>query len=207
MNPVEGDSPSSARLVRVAALPAVQWANGRGFTRVIADGSLGLAPTRWRLSVADLDEPAEFSRIPNVERTLCNLSRGDVVLSICGRPERVKPTEMTRFAGDAVVSAESVPPDCRVVNLMVSSHVASGELRYVRMRGPLTISHVGIRAIVLIDGQASTTHHRLTTRLDTLLLDSTEHLTVNGDAGLLLVRVELRQNQVGEAIAEDVITS
>jgi len=207
MNPADGDSARFARLVRVDDLPASPWANGLGSTRVIADGSMGLAPTRWRLSVADLEQPAEFSRIQKVERTLCNVSREDVVLSISGHHEHVKPTEIARFAGDADVRAVAVPPDCRVVNLMVSSGVANGDLRYVRLRGPLTIPRAGMRALILVEGQASTTHHRLTTRLDTLLLDGTEHLTVDGDAGVLLVEVALKPTRAEETIAEDVITS
>jgi environmental stress-induced protein Ves len=159
------------------------------------------------LSVADLDRPAEFSTFPNVNRSLCNVSLGDVVLNISGRGERLKYAAIAQFSGDEPVSAEAVPPDCRVVNLMVSSRVASGDLRYVRLRGPLTISRAGVRALILVDGQASTTHHRLTTRLDTLLLDGTEHVTVDGDAGVLLVTVALKENSSGETVAENVITS
>ncbi|RII43026.1 hypothetical protein DWB68_04400 [Galactobacter valiniphilus] len=102
-------------------LPAQLWANRAGSTTEVigfeesAPLLAGVAP--WRLSVASLEFPAEFSVLPGLERTFTPVG-GRVRLSVEGRLHTVGDGEQLRFAGEDVVEITDLDRPCAAVNLM-----------------------------------------------------------------------------------------
>lgn len=97
--------------MRYADVPEQPWRNGGGTTRELHHDE------RWRLSIATLDAPGEFSAFPGVDRTFA-VARGTVRLTVSGAVHRLGPGDLLRFAGEEPVSAV---PDGEVVavNVMV----------------------------------------------------------------------------------------
>lgn len=117
-------------------LEPAPWANGAGETTELVSLTYSqvLTPTlrRWRLSIARLDRPAEFSPLPGMARTFLPTGAG-VVLEIDGHVHSVTPTEPATFRGEQKVSLVELEEPCFAVNLMVEDDEASG-------RGALELS-------------------------------------------------------------------
>lgn len=100
---------------------SVPWANGAGTTTVLVSltESESLTPglLRWRLSIAALERPSPFSRLPGMLRTF--LPTAEAALSIDARVHRASPRAPLRFHGDQDVSLIELVDRCFAVNLMV----------------------------------------------------------------------------------------
>ncbi|WP_053351332.1 HutD family protein [Leucobacter musarum] len=107
-------------------LTAAPWANGLGATTELVgvDSSRAVRPEldapAWRLSIAELREPAAFSPLPGVHRNFMSVG-GDVVLVVDGVRHEVPSGTVLQFSGgaDVILVALSVP--CHAVNLMSRS--------------------------------------------------------------------------------------
>ncbi|WP_432563370.1 HutD/Ves family protein [Kineococcus sp. SYSU DK003] len=100
------------RTVSYDDVPDQPWRNGGGTTRELhRDG-------RWRLSIATITAPGEFSVFPGVDRTFV-VARGRLVLTVAGVAHPLGPGDLLRFAGEDVVTAA---PDGEVtaVNVMAN---------------------------------------------------------------------------------------
>lgn len=64
----------------LADIPTVQWRNGHGYTKVIAEGRIG-SGLQWRLSVAALLKDAPFSIFTGWRRSFALLGQESVILS------------------------------------------------------------------------------------------------------------------------------
>ncbi|WP_328320749.1 HutD family protein [Kribbella sp. NBC_00382] len=116
-----------ARILTPDAVTPVPWRNGAGSTRQLLDD-----PAGWRLSVADLDQDAEFSDFPGLDRTFLPLV--DVVLHIDGERRPVARGTATTFPGEASVAVELVAGPGRAVNLMTARGRCSGGLTAIARR-------------------------------------------------------------------------
>lgn len=100
----------------------VPWANGAGETTELVSltDSQVLTPTlrRWRLSIARLDRPAEFSPLPGMARTFLPTG-AEVVLEIDGQVHSVTPDEPATFRGEQEVSLVELGAPCFALNLML----------------------------------------------------------------------------------------
>ena len=110
------------RLRAYDSLEARPWANGLGATTELLsfeESRAITAPTRgrWRLSVARLDAPAAFSRLPGLRRILVPVG-GAVVLAVDGREHRIDPGFTFHFSGDAETELVSLPEPCFALNFM-----------------------------------------------------------------------------------------
>ncbi|WP_053387325.1 HutD family protein [Leucobacter japonicus] len=107
-------------------LTAAPWANGLGATTEIVgmNGSRAVRPEldapAWRLSIAELREPAAFSPLPEVHRNFMPVG-GDVVLEVGGVRHEVPSGTVLRFSGDADVTLVALSEPCHAVNLMSRS--------------------------------------------------------------------------------------
>ena len=110
----------------VQLLPASEarrerWRNGRGWTREIhAEAAPGGTGWQWRLSIADLDQPAAFSQFEGVERELMLLS-GDGLMLCFDDGEAVSlqpPHGRLRFSGERALQGEPGGPGTSALNLM-----------------------------------------------------------------------------------------
>lgn len=109
----------------VAVLPASdyrreRWRNGAGWTREIARGGGSGETWGWRISIAEIDAPAEFSRFPGIEREQVLLSGEGLALACEGRTVTLEPPHgRHRYPGEAAV--RGMPLGCgpvRAFNLM-----------------------------------------------------------------------------------------
>lgn len=111
-------------LRRFGDLQPAPWPTAAGVTReaVSYQESQRLTPGRppWRLSIADLQEPGPFSRIPGVERTFVPVD-GPVILRVDDRSYRIAVRTPFSFAGDVETVLTWLEAPGRAVNLMTRS--------------------------------------------------------------------------------------
>lgn len=123
-----------SRIIRWNECAEIAWKNGGGTTRELAafpDAS-GLEDFYWRLSVAKVDAPGDFSIFPGVDRVLAVLEGS---LEISGQD-----VEMRLYAGgfpicfDGADEVRSIPLDGPVLNLnaMARRGFVSIEMSWMR---------------------------------------------------------------------------
>jgi environmental stress-induced protein Ves len=109
-------------LQRFADLQPTPWAGGGGATTelVAFDDSerLGGPGARWRLSVADLEQPGTFSLLPGVQRTFVPVG-GAVMISVDDEQRECTECRPFQFEGDARTELVALTGRCHAVNLMV----------------------------------------------------------------------------------------
>lgn len=115
-------------LTRYADAPRVPWRNGKGATCELVSWDRGRelsGGAAFRLSIAGLVEPGEFSALPGVLRQFCPVG-GSVVLTVNGARIPVPERTVARFTGDDNVTLVELDRQCHAVNLMVSGPDADG---------------------------------------------------------------------------------
>lgn len=126
---------------RFADLEAVAWANGAGVTTTLAAGSaedflsgtvFTTHPSRalgsdWRVSVARIDGPSEFSTMVGLDRVIVSLGDAPIELVVDGRAILVPPLTPFAFAGESKVHSISTTVSLDL-NLFVRRGSVIGEL-------------------------------------------------------------------------------
>jgi environmental stress-induced protein Ves len=121
LNRQEALMASGYGVLRPDDVEAVAWRNGAGATRELVND-----PAGWRVSVAELEVDAAFSKFEGVDRVFMPLV--DVVLWIDGVRRPVASGTTASFPGEAAVSVELVGGAGRAVNLMTARGRCSGGL-------------------------------------------------------------------------------
>jgi environmental stress-induced protein Ves len=138
-----------AILKRFADLPTTPWANGGGATTELVafdeSESVGGPGARWRLSVADLDQPGTFSPLPGTQRTFVPVG-GAVMLSVDDEQRECAECRPFEFEGDSRTELVALTGRCHAVNLMVDE-TSDWSPRLTRERSGKVIA-----AIALDDG-------------------------------------------------------
>ncbi|UQN15156.1 HutD family protein [Gulosibacter sp. ACHW.36C] len=98
------------------------WANGLGSTTELVGldeevPGIDRDGRRWKLSVADLEQPADFSPLPGLQRTFVPVG-ASVSLEVDGRLHRVDDCVPLRFDGGATTVLVTLDAPCNAVNLM-----------------------------------------------------------------------------------------
>ena len=115
---------SSARVLRLADVPATPWRNGGGVTHELLAGpsasSSADAPWRWRLSVAVIAANGPFSAFPGVRRWFTVIEGAGVELDLHGRTlvRRCEDTPLS-FDGAAAPACRLIDGPTRDLNLML----------------------------------------------------------------------------------------
>ncbi len=136
------------RVVRIADLAPVPWRNGGGVTRDIGVGQ------GWRLSLADIDAPGQFSTYPGLRRAFA-LASGAVRLRF-GVAEELRldaDSAPIDFAGEDAPHCAPEPGAgaCRALNLMVAHDRLRGRLLRRTLRaGEALDSHEFARALAVV---------------------------------------------------------
>jgi len=150
---------SSSSCVIPAAQPERErWRNDRGWTREILRLPGRDADWALRLSLAEIEAAAAFSRFPGVQRELVLLQGNGVVLrQASGHQDEVLPPHgRARF--DGAVALEGVPVDgpCHVFNLMWHPDKVRATLLHRPLVGTMYFACTASTgwAIHLIGGQA-----------------------------------------------------
>ncbi|WP_282851914.1 HutD family protein [Gulosibacter sediminis] len=109
------------------------WANGLGSTTELVGldenvPGIDRAGGRWKLSVADLERPADFSPLPGLQRTFVPVG-ASVSLEVDGRLHLLGDGVPLHFDGGSATALIGLDAPCNAVNLMAES--AEFDLRVV----------------------------------------------------------------------------
>ena len=96
-----------------------RWRNGAGWTREIARGDDPAGDWDWRVSIAEIDGPAVFSRFAGVDREQVLLAGDGLALEFDGRSVLLEPPHgRHRYPGEAGVRGVPLGGAVRAFNLM-----------------------------------------------------------------------------------------
>lgn len=201
-----------ARVIPANEYARVRWRNGAGWTREIhvargagpvpvAMGDAGAdAAWDWRLSIAEIEQAAAFSRFPGVERELVLLSGNGLRLRFEGDDSRVlePPHGRHRFPGERAVVGEPVEGPAQAFNLMWRRDAVAVRLWHRPLVGSMVlfIDPGSIWAVYLLAGDARIDGEAALPSLasgDTALLhaeSSRARYALEGGGEVLLMRID-----------------
>ena len=133
-----------------ADVKLMPWANGRGVTRELVRRETADGRLICRLSIADVVEPGEFSRLPGIDRVLTLISGAGFGLTIDGAPTAVERYQPLRFSGDAPAAATAVAGPSRDFNVMVDRATARAEVTV--HRGSFTTIACDFSYYLIVEG-------------------------------------------------------
>ena len=114
------------RIVTCAQWVRSPWKNGKGVTYEIGRGQLGHSADpdgvyHWRLSVAEITEPADFSAFDGYERFLGVIEGAGITITLPGEaaPRSIPCFGSVVFDGGLAVRARPMNGPTRDINLMV----------------------------------------------------------------------------------------
>ena len=199
--------PPSPRVIPANEYRRMRWKNGAGWTREIhAEPSAD--DWTWRLSIAEIEQDASFSKFPGVERELVLLSGNGLRLRFeegGGAHELLPPHQRLRFAGERTVTGELIDGRTEDFNLMWRRDAVRAELWYRPLAGTM---------VVFVDPGATWVLHLIAGRTridgapslgwlaqgDTALLTAgevRERYPVEGGGEALLIRIEPLDRRAG----------
>jgi uncharacterized protein len=116
------------KLIRYSDLAVLPWKNGAGIRRDVAQGHVQLEgqEVTWLLSIADLNEDAQFSSYPDITRWFAPITTGWITLNFFDGANTI-PVELTeispahKFSGDAKVSCVLHDGPMKALNIMTSA--------------------------------------------------------------------------------------
>jgi len=170
---------TSGPIIRFAALSPSPWLNGGGLKGAGRTVELASGPTQaaaagtasntsvergpgwgWRLSLADVDEPAPFSPLPGIRRILTVVDGGPLDLDVDGVRHRVERYRPFAFDGGAQTVSDLPAGPVRNLNLMLGPS-AEGSVTIVPVAEGLPAEVGGFQLAVLLDGEATAAGCRL----------------------------------------------
>lgn len=189
----------SSRIIRSNTYQRERWRNGHGWTREIArapdDGQW-----LWRLSIAEIEEDAPFSRFDGIDRELVLLSGNGLALRFEDGGEHVlfPPHDRLRFAGERAVDGRLLDGPTQDFNLMWRRNAIDARLWHRPLVGPMVMFAAPgqVWAIYLIAGHARFADDSPLTGLaagDTALLvggDERRRFVLDGGGEVLVIRLE-----------------
>jgi uncharacterized protein len=189
----------SSRIIPANTYRRERWRNGRGWTRESAR-SPGDDPWLWRLSIAEIEEDAPFSRFDGVDRELVLLSGNGLVLRFedDGEHTLFPPRDRLRFAGERAVDGRLVDGPTQDFNLMWRRDAIDARLWHRPLVGPMVMFAAPdqVWSVHLIAGQARFADDSPLTTLaagDTALLvggDARRRFVLDGGGEVLVIRLE-----------------
>lgn len=136
-------------ILREHESPSVAWKNGQGRTRQLAIHPADAGDEfLWRISIADVDSGAPFSRFPGVDRQIVLLRGAGFTMTLDQKQRHslVVPFEPFAFPGEAAVAVELAGGATQDFNLMLRRGKAIGRIDVLRGDG----AHVVGRDVVLL---------------------------------------------------------
>ena len=133
-------SSSAARVIPANCYRRERWKNGAGWTREIVRVP-GAAEWDWRLSIAEIEQDAPFSRFDGIERELVLLSGEGLRLRFDDGEvhELLPPHARLRFAGERGASGELVDGPTQDFNLMWRREAVDAQLWHRPLVGPMVV--------------------------------------------------------------------
>lgn len=199
------ETSSSQRLSSVQRIDAhdarrVRWRNDLGWTRELhvepgADGDAWV----WRLSIAEIEQSAEFSRFDGVERELMLLTGDGLTLRFDdGQVADLQPPHARlRFAGDRGLRGEPAGPGVSALNLMWRPDHVDASVWHRPLVGTMVVfvdpGDCWLVHVLAGHARLAATDPRVLERGDTLLLrapDGRCRHVLDGGGALLLTRFQ-----------------
>lgn len=119
-------------IIRLSDCPSQPWKNGLGSTREIAvqPSGAGSDDFLWRVSIAEVDSAAPFSRFPGIDRQIALLDGNGFTMTLDDNRMHALTTPFApfAFAGETKVAVTLVDGPTRDFNLMVCRKHARGEV-------------------------------------------------------------------------------
>lgn len=120
-------------IIRLADCPPQPWKNGLGSTRQIAvhPPGAGSDDFLWRVSIAEVDSAAPFSRFPGIDRQIALLDGAGFTMILDGSREHALTTPFApfAFAGEAKVEVTLAEGATRDFNLMLRREQVRGDVQ------------------------------------------------------------------------------
>ena len=133
-------APDLSRVIPANEYRRERWRNGAGWTReIVAEPDGG--EWHWRLSIAEIEHDAPFSRFDGVDREIVLLSGNGVRLRFDdGAVHALEPPHgRLRFAGEAGVHGELIDGPTQDFNLMWRRDRVDAQLWHRPLVGPMVI--------------------------------------------------------------------
>ncbi len=132
--------PSTSHVIPANEYRRERWRNSAGWTREICK-SPDMDDWDWRLSIAEIEQDAEFSAFPGVDRELVLLSGQGLTLRFGDGELQVlePPHGRARFAGERAVRSELVDGPTHDFNLMWRRDRIDAQLWHRPLVGPMVI--------------------------------------------------------------------
>lgn len=110
------------RLVKPSDFVSMPWANGKGVTVELAREDRPEGGLLWRLSMADVVEDGDFSRLPGINRilTLVEGSGFELEFGEFGSARVREPLMPVSFSGDWLARATGVSGPSKDLNVMTA---------------------------------------------------------------------------------------
>ena len=133
-------APDLSRVVPANEYRRERWRNGAGWTREIAAEPEG-GEGSWRLSIAEIEQDAPFSRFDGIDREIVLLSGNGVRLRFDdGNVHALEPPHgRLRFSGEAGVFGELIDGPTQDFNLMWRRDRIDAQLWHRPLVGPMVI--------------------------------------------------------------------
>ena len=185
-----------------------RWKNGAGWTREIARAP-GSGDWDWRLSIAEIEQDAPFSRFDGIDRELVLLSGNGLRLRFDDGEVRelLPPHERMRFAGERALTGELLNGPTQDFNLMWRRSSIDAQLWHRPLVGPMVVfAEPGTTwALHLLGGSARFADQSQLPGLaaaDTALLvagDTRLRFVLEGAGEVLVIRLQPRTGAVTQA--------
>jgi uncharacterized protein len=150
-------APALSRVIPANEYRRERWRNNAGWTRQIVAEPEG-GDWAWRMSIAEIEQDAPFSRFEGVDREIVLLSGNGVRLHFDdGAMHPLEPPHgRLRFAGEAGVTGELIDGPTQDFNLMWRRDAITAQLWHRPLVGPMVIfADSGTTwAVHLVAGQA-----------------------------------------------------
>jgi len=154
---VDASLQALSRIVPANEYRRERWRNSAGWTREICKSS-DVDDWDWRLSIAEIEQDAQFSSFPGIDRELVLLSGQGLRLRFDdGELQSLEPPHgRARFAGERGVRGELADGPTHDFNLMWRRDVIDAQLWHRPLVGPMVIfiDPQTAWAVYLIAGQA-----------------------------------------------------
>ena len=179
-------------IVSYSDLAESRWINGGGTVKVIASGAVASDGTvsiaggdrwDWRLSIADVGQPGDFSPLPGVGRILTVVDGGPLHLTINGKSRLAAPYQPLAFDGGIHTRAALPKGPVRNLNLMCRRGHAGGSVSVIPLQEHVLLPH---QAAVLLEGEAFAGGNKLHS-LDTVFGSRNEKVLLRGTGTMALV--------------------
>jgi len=177
--------------LRPADYRRMRWKNGAGWTTELAVHG-GPEAFDWRISVAEIEADCDFSRFPEVERSILVLDGAGMVLQVEGSAPAVhlrREDPALRFAGEHAVQCRLLAGPTRDFNVMTRRGVYTHSLERHTLAQPLALT--GECFIYVCAGAAQVGGLALATgdSLQVAAVPGDSPVTLHGAAQLVVVRL------------------